>query len=531
MKMKGGENLSRTVTPDVISSLEAAIGKENVNTSEMERLLYSHDLAPLPKEAGLAFKNIPDVVVRPKSVKDISKVVMIAHKYGVAITPRGASTWGLGGSMPVFGGILIDLSSGMNEIIEINERDMYVKVGSGCTWKNVYDACAKKGLLLGCYPSSFPSATIGGWVSTGGIGIGGYKYGAARDTIRNMEVVLADGTIISTGYDALSDNMAGYNLNQLFTGAEGTLGVIGTVTMRLFPMGVIKPLAYEFNKLSQMGGPINEIVKHPSVKPMHIAWSDEVHFANQRKAGLHTPDVKNLFLVTLQGDDEFIALEEKVIDEIVEAAGGKKISYEIASHEWDERCYEFRARQVGVGAIPAEVVVPVADWADFAEECYKGFKDLKMDSGGVIGMIADRSTAMFMPYYFMNNETIVGMTGFAYNTYMGDVAEKYGGRALGMGVFFAANLPKVRDAGAFELMKDLKTCMDSRDVMNPGHLVHGKTRFGIALGKNMMTLSFKMLETVKKIAPKDKTFEKNIERFKFDEMEHNKEKTRQVKLE
>ncbi len=531
MKVKGGDNLSRAVTPELISRLEEAIGKENVNTSEMERLLYSHDLAPLPKETSIAFKNIPDVVVRPQSVKELSKVVMIAHKYGVAITPRGASTWGLGGSMPVFGGILIDLSSGLNEIIEINERDMYVKVGSGCTWKNVLEACAKKGLLLGCYPSSFPSATVGGWVSTGGIGIGGFKYGSAKDSIRNMEVVLADGSVIETGYDALADNMAGYNLNQLFTGAEGTLGVVGTVTLKLHPMGMVKPLAYDFDRLAQIGGPINEIVKHPSVEPLHIAWSDELHFENQRKAGLHAPDVKNLMLVTLQGSEEFIEMEEGIIDSIVEAAGGRKVSYEIASHEWDERCYEFRARKVGVGSIPAEVVVPVADWSDFAEECYKGFKDLKMDAGGIIGMIADRSTAMFMPYYFMDNETVVGMTGFAYNSYMGDVAAKYGGRALGLGVFFAANLPKVRGRGAHDLMKDIKTCMDPRDVMNPGHLVHGKTRFGIELGKNMMGVAFKLMETVKKYSPQDKTFDRNIARFEFDDIEHNKEKTRQVKLE
>ncbi|MDI3541847.1 MAG: glycolate oxidase [Candidatus Methanomethylophilaceae archaeon] len=530
MKDKGGDNLSRTVTPEVISRLEEAIGKENVNTSEMERILYSHDLAPLPKEATIAFKNIPDVIVRPKTVKDISKVVMIAHKYGIAITPRGSSTWGLGGSMPVFGGILIDLASSMNEVIEINERDMYVKVGAGCTWKNAYDACAKKGLLLGCYPSSFPAATIGGWVSTGGIGIGSYKYGSAKDNIRNMEVILPDGTIIETGFDSVADNMAGYNINQLFTGAEGTLGVIGTVTLKLQPMGTIKPLAYEFDKLSQMGAPINEIVKHPSLRPLHIAWSDETHFENQRKAGLHAPDVKNLLLVILQGSEEFIELEERAVDDIVEAAGGRKVSYEIASHEWDERCYEFRARKVGAGSIPAEVIVPVADWSDFAEECYKGFKDLKMDAGGVIGIIADRSTAMFMPYYFMNTETIVGMTGFSYNAYMGEVAEKYGGRALGLGVFFASNLAKYRDPGAYDLMRSIKTCIDPRDVMNPGHLVCGKTRFGLELSKNLMSTAFKLLETVKKVGPQDDVFEKNLERFEFDEIEHKKEKTRNVKL-
>lgn len=528
MKAKGEENLSRAVTPEIVAKLEEAIGKENVTTSDMERLMYSHDLAPLPKETSIAFKNIPDVVVRPKTVEGLSTVVMIAYKNGVAITPRGASTWGLGGSMPVFGGIVIDLSSGLNSVIEIDEANMFVKVGSGCTWKKVYDACAKKGLLLGSYPSSFPSATVGGWVSTGGIGIGGYKYGSAKDNVRNMEVVLSNGMVINTGFDKVADNMAGYNLNQLFIGAEGTLGVVATVTLDLQPMGIIKPLAYNFDKLSQMGGPIKAIVDNANIKPLHIAWSDEIHFENQRKAGLNPPDVKNVFLVTLQGGEELVALEEKIVDEIVAAAGGKKIDDAVAMHEWDERCYEFRARKIGVGAIPAEVVVPVVNWAEFADDCYTAFKTMKMDAGGIIGMIADRSTAMFMPYYFMNNETPLGMLGFAFNTHIGDISAQYGGRALGLGVFFASNLYSYRDKAAIEAMKDIKTVLDPNDVMNPGHMLCGKTRFGLTLGSTLMGTAFKFLETVKKLVPKDKTFDKNIDRFKFDEIEHQKSKTRRI---
>jgi glycolate oxidase len=104
----------------LVKKLEAAIGKENVKTSKMERLLYSHDLAPLPKETQLAFKNIPDVVVRPKDTADVQKIVQIAFDEGIPITPRGASSWGLGGSMPIFGGILIDMAGKMNRILNID---------------------------------------------------------------------------------------------------------------------------------------------------------------------------------------------------------------------------------------------------------------------------------------------------------------------------------------------------------------------------------------------------------------------------
>jgi len=524
------DNLSRKVTPETIKRLEDAIGAENVKTDDMERILYCHDLAPLPKEAGFGFNMIPDVVVRPKTVGDVINIVRIAAKTGVAVTPRGASTWGLGGCMPTAAGIVVDFSSGLNDVYEIDEKNMCVKVGAGCTWKKVYDACEKKGFLVGSYPSSFPSATVGGWVSTGGIGPGGYKYGSARDNILNMEVVLPNGKLINTGYDKIANNMSGYNLNQLFSGAEGTLGLIATVTLRIHPLGIVKPLAYDFDDLRDMGGPINEIVKHPSVKPLHIAWSDYMHFEHQRKAGLHAPDVKNLFLITLQGDAEFVALEEKAIDAIVEKFGGKKVSAEIAEHEWEERCYEFRARKVGVGSIPAEVVVQNIYWSDFVDECYAGFDKMKMAGGGIIGMIADRSTAMFMPYYFMDTESPLGMTGFAYNFHMGDKAAKYGGRSLGLGVFFASNLDVIRDANAADYMRDLKTFTDPNDIINPGHLVCGKTRFGINMNNQIMSVASKVLQLLKTFMPGDDGFEGSVKRFEFDEIEEHKGHTRKIKL-
>jgi glycolate oxidase len=87
IRMKG-DNLSRKVTPDVISKLQEIVGPANVNTNEMDRLLYSHDLAPLPKEAGLAFQNIPDVIVRPSTTEEVAAIVKLAYETGVALTPR-----------------------------------------------------------------------------------------------------------------------------------------------------------------------------------------------------------------------------------------------------------------------------------------------------------------------------------------------------------------------------------------------------------------------------------------------------------
>ncbi len=530
MTVNGADNLSREVTPEIIQALEGIVGKENVSTSDMDRTLYSHDLAPLPKEAGIAFKNVPDVVVRPRSTEDISKIVALAYKTGVAVVPRGNATWGLGGCMPTSAGILLDISAKMNEVIEIDTVGMFVKVGAGCTWKKLLDACMEKGYIIGSYPSSFPSGTIGAWISTNGMGTGSYKYGSAKDNILNMEVVVSDGSILETGYDELGSYMSGYNLNQFFAGAEGTLGIISKVTFRIYPMGIIKPVAYEFEDLTDLAAPIEKIVQHPSVIPLHIAYSDYLHFANQKKAGVDAPDVKNLLLVTFQGDAEYVALDEATVDKIVEECGGKKIADEIAAHEWEERCYEFRSRRVGVGSIPAEVITPVKAFKPFIGECYNAFEEMKMEAGGVIGVVVDRSTVLYMPYYFKDDESLLGMTAFAFNFFLGDKAQKYGGRTTGFGVFFAWNLDCVHDENTVAFMRGLKTDIDPHDIINPGHVVCGMTRFGIDMNKQLMGLGSKLMQDIKKLLPANTTFADNSKRFRYETLEDRKAEDRFHKL-
>ena len=174
----------------IVQKLEAAIGAENVKTSKMERLLYSHDSTGLPKEAHLGFKVIPDYVVRPGSTEDVQKIVKIAADQGVPITPRGASTGYVAGAVPAAGGISIDMVARMNKVIKVDEENMTITCQAGASWKQVYDAAWEKGFLLGSYPSSFPNASVGGWISMSGVGMGNYKYGSAGDNIRNMVVVV-----------------------------------------------------------------------------------------------------------------------------------------------------------------------------------------------------------------------------------------------------------------------------------------------------------------------------------------------------
>ncbi len=513
------------VPSSLVKKLEAAIGKENVKTSKMERLLYSHDLAPLPKETQLAFKNIPDVVVRPKDTADVQRIVQIAHEDGIPITPRGASSWGLGGSMPIFGGILIDMAGKMNRILKVDVDNLCITVEAGAEYKKIYETCLEKGMLLGSYPSSFPSATIGGWLAKDGVGIGSYKYGGPGNNLRNMKVVMPDGSLIDTGFDQVADNSAGYNLNALMIGAEGTLGIICEVTVKLQPAPeVLKNNSYSFDKLEALQQPLWEICR-ARISPLHIAFSDGRHFEYLRKSGRHAPEVGTILNVTFEGAKEEVAREEAIVDAIVAKTGGKKMSDEVGKHEWDERCYEFRSREVGLSSIPGEVVTRLKDFGEVTSKCYSLLTEFKME-GAIIGIMCDRNTVMFMPYFFFDPDSLISLTNYAFNKKLSDLSFEHGGRPLGFGAFFAGNLEIIRGKDGSKQMKAIKKALDEKEIMNPGKLLGMKTRYGIGIPSKLFEIGMDAMGVGKKLLPRKDQFDEKAESYEAErhDVEHQEHK-------
>jgi glycolate oxidase len=502
-----------------VKKLEAAIGKENVKTSKMERLLYSHEgSAPLPNIAQLGFMNVPDVVVRPTSTADVQKIVQIANEEGVPIVPRGASSWGMGGSMPIFGGIIVDMMARMNKIVDIDVDNLCCTVEAGADYKKVYEACLAKGLLLGSYPSSFPNASIGGWTAKDGVGVGSYKYGGPGPNTRSMEVVMPDGSICKTGFDHVVDNSAGYNVNALQVGAEGTLGIICKVTLKLQPFGgTLKNVAYAFSKLQDLGKPLWELCRS-QVVPLHIGFSDGRHFDFLRKAGKHVPEVGTILNVAFEGSKENVERDEAAVDAMMAKHGGKKMPPEVGQHEWDERCYEYRAREVGLDSVPGEVVVRLKDFEAMTDKCYGLIDGLKMD-GAIIGIMCDRNTVMFMPYYFLDSTSLLQMTSFAFSKKVGDMSYEYGGRALGFGALFSSNLEVIRGKDNARQMKAIKNALDKNEVMNPGKLLEMQTRYGIGISSKLFGLAMDGLTVAKKALPRQDQFDQKAEDY---EMEREK---------
>ena len=476
---------------------------------KLERRLYSHDLAPLPKEMDVIFKTMPDEVRRPLHMEDVRDTVRKAIATNMPIIPRGSGTWGLAGAVPVKGGITIDMTS-MNKILSLDEKNLVVTVQPGITWKALADALDAKGYFLPCYPSSAPAATIGGWIGTGGTGIGAFKYGTAQDLIRDMEVVLPTGLTIHTGDKYVPQNGGGPNLNWLFIGSEGTMGVVTEVTMIMLPKPEeLRAVSYSFDDLVKFGPAIRKLVRS-SVTPMHVMFSDRLHFDYLRAIGKHAPEVGCLVTCALTGSKASVDLEEKVLDDIMTSSGGKKEPKELAEHEWKERNYEFRLREMGVGVIPGEILIPADKFETVVEGTRKLIQQLKMKAP-MIGTVADNNTVMLMPYYLTDEHKLVASTaamGFAKR--LGDLAFENGGRPVGLGVFFAGNLAKYRGKEGARLIKTIKDTLDPYGIMNPGKMVETGTRFGISMPAFLMNFGMHMMGSVKRILPRDKVGEKEL---------------------
>ncbi|UCF07639.1 MAG: FAD-binding oxidoreductase, partial [Thermoplasmata archaeon] len=474
-----------------------------VRVDSFERRLYSHDLASLPKMMEMGFKMMPDLVVKPKSATEIAEIVKIAVEEGIPIVPRGGASWGLGGAMPVEGGIVIDMTR-MNKVLDIDEENLHVTVESGITWKLLHEILIKNGYLLGSYPSSAYAATIGGWINTGGVGVGSYKYGAAIDHIESMEVVLPTGGVIVTGKDGMIGH-GSFDLNRVFFGAEGTLGIITQVTMKVYPAPEeLRPLSYGFPDVKTLSKAVRDITR-TQVLPLHISFLDKNHFdfLNDIGMGEHTPEVGAMLNIALEGDSEVLNEEEKLIDTTLKEQSGEKQSREIAEHEWDERFYELRTKRAGPSAVLGEAFVPTHSMPQMAKDIYKLIKKMKLRAA-ITGMVGDRNTVVFMPYYLSDERKLIrNMVSLSFVKKLGDLAFVHGGRPAGLGLFFSGNLKRMYGPGS-TVMYDLKAVMDPHDVMNPGKTIEGLTRFGVPIPAFAMNFGMNLMAGFKHLMTKDK---------------------------
>jgi glycolate oxidase len=236
---------------DIISEISEIIGKENVFSDRVECICNSRDMS--------VHVGVPDVVAYAQTTEQISAIMKLANQEKTPVTIQGSGTSVTGASLPVEGGILLDVHR-MNKILEINKDNFYARVEPGVICMDLNRALGKENLMFPPNPGSELIASIGGMMSTNSSGHRAVKYGTARDYVKSLKVVLADGTIIDTGFITPKSSM-GYDLNHVFASSEGTLGVITEITVKIQPRPEYSALALAiFHDLDAAGKAVTDII-------------------------------------------------------------------------------------------------------------------------------------------------------------------------------------------------------------------------------------------------------------------------------
>ena len=213
-------------TEQDLAALQAICGEERVIPRDRIGEDYSHD-----ELSGI--RSFPDVLVRAISVEEVSKVLKYASSRNLPVTPRGAGTGLVGGSVALCAGIMLDLTK-MNHFLELDAENLTLTLEPGVLLMDVGKYVEAAGFFYPPDPGE-KTATIGGNISTNAGGMRAVKYGVTRDYVRGLEVVLADGSILELGGKVVK-NSSGYALKDLMVGSEGTLGVITKAILRLLPL-------------------------------------------------------------------------------------------------------------------------------------------------------------------------------------------------------------------------------------------------------------------------------------------------------
>jgi glycolate oxidase len=268
------------------------VGKANVRDDPATCYVYGSDAS--------IHEAMPFVVVKPKTIEEIQSIMRYANAELIPVIPRGAGSSTSGHTVPIDGGIILDLKN-MNHILEIRLKDTLCKVEPGVIDDDLNQALKPYGVFYPPAPASSKIATIGGEIANNASGVRSVKYGAARDYVLGMKVVLANGDLVNMGSNTRVTTSC-YQLEKLMVASEGTLGIIVEATLQVVPIPKFRCLGIScFNKLEEAGETISEVISS-GAQPSMLELMDNIGItAVNKNIGLDLPDVGAIILFEADG--------------------------------------------------------------------------------------------------------------------------------------------------------------------------------------------------------------------------------------
>lgn len=456
--------------PKIIEKLKKIVGEDYVHTEKEDLFCYTYDGSFLFEQPEM-----PGVVVLPKNTEETSHIIKLANKYEVPVIIRGAGSNLSGGCIPLTDSIILQMTR-MNRILKIDPRNMIAVVEAGVITGVFQEELAKQNLFYPPDPASLAVSTMGGNVAECAGGPRGVKYGVTRDYVLGLEVVLADGQIIRTGA-ATMKSVAGYDLTRLFTGSEGTLGVITQITVKLLPMPQAKQtVLVSFAKIEQTAETVVEILSH-GIIPSSLELLDHIYIKNiESYMSVGFPlDAEAALLIEVDGPSTSLDDQIKEIEKICFEQGALQFR-SAKSDEEREKIWEARRGAYGAVArhyptiISEDITVP----RDKIPEAVSKIKKIAEKYNLRIAIIAHAGDGNLHASILSDEEKVDEMERIKKALpELFRLAIDLGGTITGehgVGLTKADFLTWEVGIEGLQVMKAIKEALDPKNILNPGKI-------------------------------------------------------------
>jgi len=450
---------------EVYSKLEELLSDRAV-VDEETRLDHGHDEsshAPQP----------PDIVVYPKSTEEVAAVARICSEHGTPIVPYGKGSAVEGGVVAIHGGVCVDMGR-MNEILEVNDLDLDARVQSGVTQFQLNEHLADSPLFFSVDPGG--EATLGGMASTRASGTNTVRYGAMRENVLSLTVVLADGRIIKTGGRARKSS-AGYDLTRLFVGAEGTLGIITEVTVRLYRRpAALSAAICPYDSIDDAVKTVIETVQ-ASIPVARVELLDEHAIDAVNKYSDLSYELTPTLFFEFQGTERGVVEQAEMVERIAKRCGGREFQWATEAEDrktlWHARhqaYYAILALKPGARSVTTDVCVPVSRLAECIGETKRELDQSDLPSP-LLGHVGDGN---FHVLFLVNRDSPDEL----------EEAERLNARIVqralamdgtcsgehGIGIGKLDYLSQ-EHGEALNVMREIKAALDPLNIMNPGKVL------------------------------------------------------------
>ncbi|MCB1389692.1 MAG: FAD-binding protein [Rhodobacteraceae bacterium] len=452
----------------VIAGLRALLG-DRLATSNAVREHHSHDTSW--HEAAM-----PDAVAFPQTEAEVQEIVRLCAANGVAVVPFGAGSSMEGHTIPARGGVTIDTRE-MNKVLEIRPEDGLAVVQSGVTRKQLNTELRATGLMFSVDPGA--DASLGGMASTRGSGTMAYRYGTMRDNVLALRVVTPDGQVVKTGSRARKSS-TGYDLTHLFVGAEGTLGVITELTVRLHPIPeAVSSAVCAFPDAKSAVECVIEAVQY-GLPMARIEFLDAVAVANVNAYSKLAMKVAPTLLFEFHGTDAWAAEQAQIVAAIAEGHGGEDFVWSADADEraklWQARhdlYWATKAQRAGCELYTGDICVPISELAGQIEAARADIEASFLD-GQIIGHVGDGN--YHTAYLIMPGDARELAEAARLSDRLVERALRVGGTASGehgIGLGKLKFLRAEHGDAAVDLMQTIKKALDPAGIMNPGKMGQG----------------------------------------------------------